>query len=124
MNKRPVYLNLMRLHLPLMGWVSILHRVTGIVLFLALPVCLYVLQRSLSSDADYADIASLMAQPWAKLVLLGTGGSLAHHVFAGMRHLAMDVHCGVEKHLARLSARLVLVASALTTLVLAWRLFL
>ena len=107
-----------------MGWVSILHRVTGVLLFLVLPICLYLLQHSLSGRDGYAEASAILDHPLAHALTLLAVVSLAHHTFAGLRHLALDLHCGVEKNLARLSARLVLVLSLLAALVAGWRLFL
>jgi len=122
MNKRPVYLNLFRLHLPLLGWVSILHRVTGVLLFFALPAGLYVLQLSLWGQAGFSEAAAILRNPLGRLVSLMVIASLAYHAFAGMRHLAMDVHWGLEKNRARISARWVMIASGLVTVLAAWRL--
>lgn len=124
MHNRPVYLNLFRLHLPLAGWVSILHRITGVVLFLALPLALYLLERSLSHQEGFEAVSALLDRPAGRLMLLAVIVSLAHHVFAGLRHLALDIHWGVEKNRARQSAHGVMIATALVTLLAVWRLFL
>jgi len=123
MYKRPVYLNLFKLRLPLMGWVSILHRVTGVLLFLALPICLYVLQYSLSGPSGFEQVNSMLSHPVGRISVLIVTVSLAHHVFAGLRHLAMDMHWGVDGKVATLSARLVLAATGLVAVMAAWRLF-
>jgi succinate dehydrogenase cytochrome b subunit len=123
MNKRPVYLNLFRLHLPLMGWVSFLHRVTGVLLFLALPICLYLLQLSLSGQNGYQVASAILGRPLARLVTWLTVASLATHTLGGLRHLAMDLQFGVERNLGRLSARLVLLAGLIITLAAGWELF-
>jgi succinate dehydrogenase / fumarate reductase cytochrome b subunit len=120
---RPVYLNLFRIHLPLAGWVSILHRVSGAVLFAALPLGVWALSVSLSGDAGFRRMADALAHPLARLVLLGGVWAFAHHVFAGLRHLALDVHWGMELKQARQSSLAVMLASGLVTLLAAWRLF-
>jgi succinate dehydrogenase / fumarate reductase, cytochrome b subunit len=122
MIKRPVYLNLFRLHLPLLGWISILHRVTGVLLFLALPAGLYVLQLSLSGQAGFSEAAAILKHPLGRLFSLTVIASLAYHAFAGLRHLAMDVHWGLDKNRARVSARWVMIASGIVTMLAAWRL--
>jgi succinate dehydrogenase / fumarate reductase, cytochrome b subunit len=124
MNKRPVYLNLLRLHLPLPGWVSILHRVTGVLLFLALPLCLYFLQSSLGSATGFAETRTWLNRPFGSLVAWLLIASLALHVFAGLRHLALDMHWGVEKSAARHSTIFVLAASGLVAILSAGWLFL
>lgn len=123
MHNRPVYLNLFRLHLPLPGWISIFHRVSGVVLFLALPAGLYLLQLSLSGETDFGRVKNLLAQLPVKLALLAVIASLAFHAFAGLRHLALDLHCGVGKAQARVSAVAVIAASILATLLSAWGLY-
>ncbi len=124
MYNRPVYLNLFRLHLPVTGWVSILHRVSGVILFLALPFALYLFERSLRHQAGFDEAIAIVDGPVGRLVLLAVIASLAHHVFAGLRHLALDIHWGVEKNRARQSAHGVMIATTLVTLLAAWRLFL
>jgi succinate dehydrogenase / fumarate reductase cytochrome b subunit len=119
---RPVYLNLLRIHLPLAGWVSILHRVSGVLLFAALPLGAWALSVSLSGEAGFRRMADVASHPLAKLVMLGLVWAFAHHVFAGLRHLALDVHWGVGLRAASRSSVLVLVAAGLVTLIAAWRL--
>jgi succinate dehydrogenase / fumarate reductase cytochrome b subunit len=120
---RPVYLNLFRIHLPLPGWVSILHRVSGALLFLALPLGVWGLSVSLADEAGFQRIADCIAHPLARLVLLGLVWAFAHHFLAGVRHLALDVHWGMELKHARQSSFAVVLASGLITLFAAWRLF-
>lgn len=120
---RPVYLNLLRIHLPLTGWVSILHRVSGVLLFAALPLGVWALSVSLSGEAGFRRMADMAAHPLARLVLLGLVWAFAHHAFAGLRHLALDVHWGVDLKTARLSSLMAMFAAALVTLAAAWRLF-
>jgi succinate dehydrogenase / fumarate reductase cytochrome b subunit len=120
---RPVYLDLLRIHLPLPGWVSILHRMSGALLFAALPVGVWALSVSLAGEAGFQRIAGLAAHPLVKLGVLVLVWALAHHWFAGLRHLALDVHWGVDLKHARQSSLAVMLAAALATLVAAWRLF-
>ncbi len=120
---RPVYLNLLRIHLPLTGWVSILHRVSGVLLFVALPLGVWALSVSLSDEAGFRRMADMVAHPLARLVLLGLVWAFAHHAFSGLRHLALDVHWGVDIRTARLSSLMVILAAGLVTLAVAWRLF-
>lgn len=120
---RPVYLNLLRIHLPLTGWVSILHRVSGVLLFVALPLGVWALSVSLSDEAGFRRMADMVAHPLARLILLGLIWAFAHHAFAGLRHLTLDVHWGVDIRTARLSSLMVILAAGLVTLAAAWRLF-
>jgi succinate dehydrogenase / fumarate reductase cytochrome b subunit len=120
---RPVYLNLFRIHLPLPGWVSILHRVSGALLFAALPLGVWALSVSLADEAGFQRIAGWLDHPLARLILLGLVWAFAHHLLAGLRHLALDVHWGVDLKRARQSSLAVMLASGLVTLLAAWRLF-
>lgn len=107
-NKRPVYLNLVRIRLPIGGIVSILHRVTGVLLVLALPASLLALERSLADAAGYARLADLAASPAGRVALWVVVLATAHHLFAGLRHLLLDLDIGIERARARLGAWLVL----------------
>ena len=120
---RPVYLDLFRIHLPLAGWVSILHRVSGVLLFAVLPFGVWILSVSLSGEAGFQRVAAWAAHPLARLILLGLIWAFSHHVFAGVRHLALDVHWGTDLDRARQSSLGVMLAAGLVTLLAAWRLF-
>ncbi|MFZ3175010.1 MAG: succinate dehydrogenase, cytochrome b556 subunit [Thiobacillus sp.] len=120
---RPVYLNLLRIHLPLPGWVSILHRVSGVLLFAALPLGVWALSVSLADEAGFQRIADRVTHPLAKSVLLLLIWAFVHHLLAGLRHLALDVHWGVELRHARQTGSAVLLATGLITLLAAWRLY-
>lgn len=122
--KRPVNLNLLRIRLPVGGVVSIFHRVTGVLLVLLLPVSLYLLERSLA-DADGFGRIVVLLQPWpARVLLVVTLLVLAHHFFAGLRHLLLDLDIGISREGGRRGAWLVLVADAATAATLAGGLFL
>ena len=120
---RPVYLDLLRIHLPLPGWVSILHRISGALLFVALPLGVWALSVSLSGEAGFRRMADWAAQPLARLCVLVMVWAFTHHFFAGLRHLALDIHWGVDLKQARQSSLAVMLAAALVTLIAAWRLF-
>ena len=120
---RPKYLAIWRIHLPLAGYVSILHRVSGAALVAAIPVLLYLLESSLTSAERFAELRACLALPWVKLMLLGLLWALLHHTCAGIRFLLIDIQVGVEAKAARRGAQLVLLTSlALTALIggLAW----
>lgn len=120
---RPVDLGLTRLHLPLPGWVSFLHRVSGVLLFLALPLGVWALSVSLTSEAGFRAMVECVTHPLAKMVALALAWGFSHHLFAGLRHLAMDAHVGVGLKSARDSSAAVLLASAVTMLACAGWLF-
>lgn len=120
---RPVYLNLFRIHLPLPGWVSILHRVSGALLFAALPLGVWALSVSLADEAGFQRLVGWLAHPLGRVLLLGLIWAFTHHLLAGLRHLALDVHWGVDLRHARWTGITVFLATGLVTLLAAWRLF-
>lgn len=121
---RPKNLNLFTIKLPINAVVSILHRATGCVLFLILPLILLILQFSLSSAKHFETVVSTLHSPLVKLMLLGLAWGFFHHFFAGVRHLAMDVHWMTTLMKARYTSKVVLVLGAIATLVLALKLWL
>ena len=119
MQNRPKYLNLMQIRLPLPAFVSILHRASGALLFLALPLLLFWLQRSLNSAETFAALQSIFARVSTKLIVVILLWGYLHHLCAGIRHLAMDMHFGLELPAARASSVAVFVVSITLTLVIA-----
>jgi len=101
-----------------MGMVSFAHRITGVLLFLALPFAVYLLDLSVESQQSFEKAQQLLAQPLIMLVLILLIWSIAHHFFAGIRFLLIDAEIGVEKTQSRLGAWLVLLAEAITIIVI------
>ncbi len=122
MNKeRPRHLALHLIKLPLPGVVSILHRISGLLLFLMLPLLLVMLQYSLLSIETYTQLVGVLQNPVIKLILLGLGWAFFHHFCAGIRYLAIDLDFGVGLAPAQVTSRLVLIAGlSLTVLLGAW----
>lgn len=126
--ERPKHLNLMQIRLPLPGFVSILHRVSGVGLFLSLAGLIWLLGASLGTSEQLecyrATMAfSVLGLPVVKLILLGLLWAYLHHFCAGIRFLLLDMHIGIELAPARASAVAVLLVSlSLTALlgVLTW----
>jgi succinate dehydrogenase / fumarate reductase cytochrome b subunit len=118
---RPKYLDLRKIHLPVSGWVSVLHRATGLLLFLALPLLLWALQTSLRSPETWGMLASIFAHPLSKIFLIVVLWAFLHHFCAGIRYLGLDFGYGIELAQARGSSKGVLLVSlALTVLLGAW----
>lgn len=121
---RPVYLNLVQIRLPLPGFVSILHRISGAALFLiGIPLALYALQESLASPDAFARLAAIFSQPLAKLVLIGLVWAYLHHFCAGIRFLLLDLDQGIQLKQARQSSVIVLVVSLVLTVIIGARLW-
>jgi len=121
---RPIYLNLLAIRQPIPAIVSILHRISGALLFLiGIPILLWGVQRSLASPEIFAQWKAAVSGPFAKLVLLALAWAYIHHLLAGLRHLVMDLHIGLELQSARRSAAITLVLGILLTLIVAVRLW-
>ena len=116
---RPKYLNLQALlfeiRLPLAGWVSILHRISGVLLFFAGVWLLFILDRSLASQAGFESVRHYTSLLPVKLSLLVLVWAYAHHFCAGIRFLLLDLHKGTERAAARRSSVVVLVAGLALT---------
>jgi len=111
--RRPVYLNLFKIRLPVMGLVSLAHRASGILLFIAIPFVIYLLDLSVLSSEGFDSVISLLNQPYVQLIEISLLWALTHHFFAGIRFLLIDADIGIEKKSARYSAWIVLLAELL-----------
>ena len=125
---RPQYSNIhiTQLHhyrLPAAGLVSILHRISGALMFLLLPVTLYLLERSLTSESTYDAMRGFASQWYIRLIILALSWAYLHHFLAGIRHLFMDMHYLLSKEGSRNSAITVLALSLFLTLLVALKLF-
>lgn len=109
--------------LPWAGKVSILHRISGVLLFLCLPGLLYLLELSLSSEGSYVRFTELLELPIIKLSILGLAWAYLHHFCAGIRYLLLDVHIGLARQMAQRSALIVLAVSLSLSALFAARLF-
>jgi succinate dehydrogenase / fumarate reductase, cytochrome b subunit len=121
--KRPLWFNLSPLNLPLPGLVSILHRVSGAMLFLALLWFLFLLDMSLGSEAGFARARAYVGHPLVKLSLLALLWAYLHHFCAGIRYLFLDIDRGVGLRAARASSYAVLAVSLILTALLGARLW-
>ena len=125
---RPVFTNihvfdLMNYRMPLASVISILHRVSGLLLFLLLPFILYLLDKSLLSEDSFDDFKAVASKWFVKLIILALSWAYLHHFCAGIRHLVMDVHVGLDKDSARKSAAGVFVVSLPLAALVALKLF-
>lgn len=117
MNKnRPKHLALHKIKLPLPGLVSIFHRISGVLLFLSLPLILWMLQLSMRSIESHTQLVMFLSHPLSKLAVLALVWAFFHHFCAGIRYLALDLHIGTSLQHARLSSRLVMTGSLLLTI--------
>lgn len=121
--KRPKHLALHLIKLPLPGIVSILHRVSGVLLFLALPILLLMLQSSLRSPDTYTQLTAVLSHPLLKLVCLGLLWGFLHHFCAGLRYLAIDLHWVHNLAQARSSSKAVMAVSLVLTILMGVKLW-
>ena len=112
----PVNLDLSTIKFPVTAIASITHRVTGVAIFLALPILLWMLDRSLASPESFADLKALMTSPLVKLVVWAILAVLLYHLVAGIRHLIMDTGVGETLEGGRRGAKLVFIISAVLIL--------
>lgn len=112
-SNRPVFLNFARLRFPVGAVASIGHRISGVLLVCALPFAILALERSLAGDAAFVSFLETLESPAGRIALFVAAWAAAHHLFAGIRHLLMDVGIGSALRPARASACAVLGAAAL-----------
>ncbi|MBV8464510.1 MAG: succinate dehydrogenase, cytochrome b556 subunit [Burkholderiales bacterium] len=116
--ERPKHLDLPKIRLPLPGIVSILHRVSGALMFLSIPLVLWLLSGSLSNEATYDAFRGFISHPVIKLGLVALLWAYLHHACAGVRFLFLDAHRGIELSTARMTAKVVLFVSIALTAVI------
>ena len=120
-SKRPVNLDITTIKLPLPAYTSILHRISGIILFIALGFLLYGLEQSLASEQSFEALKRLLALPLVKFITWTILAALIYHFVAGVKHLLMDIDIGDSKESGTVGAILTLVLSvSLITLAGFW----
>jgi len=118
-DKRPVFLSLAKIHLPVTAVLSLAHRGTGLALFFLLPVAIYLLDLSLQSQQGFSQVRQLMFQPVGLSIMIIIAWFFAHHFFAGIRYLLIDVDIGVDAKASRHSAWLVIASGIVAVLLVA-----
>lgn len=116
--KRPVNLDLTSIRFPVPAVASILHRVSGMALFVATPLLLWMLERSLDSAEAFDALKATIDGFLAKLVLLAVLAGLLYHLAAGIRHLLMDMHIGDSLEGGRRGAWSAIAVAAVATLLM------
>jgi succinate dehydrogenase / fumarate reductase, cytochrome b subunit len=119
--KRPVNLDLTTINLPVTGFVSFFHRVSGIFLFVGMAFLMWTLDSSLNSQEGFAAVRDISSSLVCKLILWSVLAALAYHTVAGIRHLVMDFGVGESLKGGQLGAKIVLVlAAVLIALIGVW----
>ena len=112
-SKRPVNLDLGKFHFPLPAITSILHRISGIIIFVGVAFLLYGLQLSLSGEEGFSRVSELLDSFLAKLIIWGILSALLYHLVAGIKHLFMDMGIGEELESGRLASKITIVVSVI-----------
>lgn len=102
-DNRPVNLDLTTIHFPPPAIASILHRISGVILFLSLPFLLWLLEASLSASG-FQTIQNTLRNPMVRFLVWGVLAALLYHLVAGIRHLLMDAHVAEGRISGRISA--------------------
>lgn len=121
-NKRPVNLDIGTIKLPVTSYVSILHRISGVILFFSVAIMLYVLEASLASERGFSSVKNFFSNTLFQIILWGCLIALAYHVIAGLRHIVMDFGIGEDNFQAgRRSAWLVVIIAVICiSLITGW----
>ena len=114
---RPVNLNLLKIRQPITAIASIGHRISGVLLFLSIPIVIWMLERSLQGPQGFAYVSALFDNSLIKILTLLLAWSAAHHLFAGIRFLLLDIEIGIDLATARTSAMVVNVLGVIGVLI-------
>jgi len=117
----PVYLNLLRIRFPVGAVTSIAHRISGVLLFLSLPLLIYLLDLSLQGPEAFEKALVYLQNCWFEAGLALLVWSLLHHLLSGIRFLLIDIEKGVTLRWARRSAWLVNISAPLLAFACIWR---
>jgi succinate dehydrogenase / fumarate reductase cytochrome b subunit len=118
--KRPIYLNIPKLgsKMSITAKVSILHRASGVLMFVALPFILSLFHKSLTNAEFYSSCYAIASLPIMKVIYTILIWAIMHHMCAGIRFVLLDMHKGIDRIPAQRSARWVMVVSLLLTIAL------
>ena len=122
-DRRPVHLDLTKISLPVGAVVSILHRISGLIGFIAVGLLLYMLGETLHSERSYQELRDTMGALPAKLALWAALSALSYHSLAGIRHLLMDIGIGESLAAGQLTAKITIALAMVAALAIAWLLW-
>lgn len=112
-DNRPINLDFTTLRLPLPAITSILHRISGVFIFVGIAVLLWLLAESLASEQGFINVQQWLDTLWVKLLVWSVLAGLLYHLIAGIRHLLMDMDIGETLEGGRMGAKLVVIFSVL-----------
>lgn len=116
--KRPINLDLGSMKFPPMAIASILHRISGIALFILLPVMIFLLGRSLQSEEQFNQLKLTLSEPHYKFILWAFCTALIYHILAGFRHMIMDLGLGEDLCTGRRTSIVVIVLAVIAAIFL------
>ena len=120
-SQRPVNLDLRTIKLPVTAYASILHRISGVILFVGIAILLFGLDKSLTSEEGFVQVKECLTSPLAKFVIWGLLSALLYHLVAGVRHLIMDMGIGETLEGGKLGSKIVIAVAAVVIVLLgAW----
>ncbi|MDU8646104.1 succinate dehydrogenase, cytochrome b556 subunit [Pseudomonas syringae group sp. 26L6] len=115
-SQRPVNLDLRTIKLPVTAYTSILHRISGVILFVGIAIMLYAMDKSLASEEGFGEVKACLTSPLAKLIIWGLLSALLYHMVAGIRHLIMDSGVGETLEGGKLGSKIVVAVSVVLIL--------
>ncbi|WP_032620623.1 succinate dehydrogenase, cytochrome b556 subunit [Pseudomonas syringae] len=115
-SQRPVNLDLRTIKLPVTAYTSILHRISGVILFVGIAIMLYAMDKSLASEEGFGEVKAYMTSPLVKLIIWGLLSALLYHLVAGIRHLIMDSGVGETLEGGKLGSKIVIAVSVILIL--------
>ena len=118
--KRPIFMDLLRIRMPVVAVLSFAHRVAGMMLCLLIPFVIYLLDLSLRNAQGYAEALAILASPPVKFVAVMLLWGFSHHLLAGIRFLLIDADIGVERDSARLSSWFINVGGLIVPVIALW----
>lgn len=114
--QKPVFLDLTKIQFPITAIASILHRISGFIIFLLIPLILWF-ARDASTPDGFACLQSCLASPGVKIVVWGLVAALLFHLVAGIRHLLMDIEIGETLSAAKKSAASVIIIAIILSII-------
>ncbi len=114
---RPVFLDLWRIKLPATGYVSIFHRISGVLMVASIPVAAFLFDQAVSGPEGFAYAVAFFDHWLVRLALVALAWSLLHHLFAGIRYLLLDLHLGLDRESSRRSANVTIVSAVVALVV-------
>ena len=114
--QRPKHLNLFAIRLPIPGFVSILHRISGFLMVALLGLLIFVIDQLITSSDSYSNISFIFENLYVKLFLIIPIWALSHHLLAGIRFLLLDFHVFIELKATRIFSALILFFSIIITI--------